>query len=285
MFKKYKLLIILCGLVSNLFSAVNDFIPSDYESPLANTSVVSLNYLTKELSTSKLSKEEYIKQNTYILRYTYGFNIDGKILALGFALPFSDLKTHGDTLSSYIGEKATGLSDTVLSTSYWLVNDRKNRDFLAITMTLYTPNGEYKESQLLNTGENRYKGTLAIGYITKLADSFLFELSPEIGFYGDNKSYYSTIEQKNSYSLSSNLRYKPNNFYELFIGFQENYQAQTIKNKIVQNEDYFYEKYSLGGAYYFNKSHQIMFRIAQEDDKEYGFEANKESLLRYRYWF
>ena len=53
----------------------------------------------------------------------------------------------------------------------------------------------------------------------------------------------------------------------------------------MQNEDYFYEKYSLGGAYYFNKSNQIMFRIAQEDDKEYGFEVNKESLLRYRYWF
>lgn len=285
MYNKHKLLIILCGLVSNLFSAVNDFIPSDYESPLANTSVVSFNYLTKELTTSNLSKEEYIKQNTYFLRYTYGFDIEGKILALGFSLPYSDLKTHGDTLSSYIGEKSTGFNDTVLSASYWLVNDRKNRDFLAITITLYTPNGEYKESQLLNTSENRYKGTLAMGYITKLSESFLLELSPEIGFYGDDKTQNCKIEQKNSYSLSSNLRYKPNNFYELFIGFQENYQDQTIKNKIVQNEDYFYEKYSLGGAYYFNKSNQIMFRIAQEDDKEYGFEVNKESLLRYRYWF
>lgn len=285
MYNKHKLLIILCWLVSNLFSAVNDFIPSDYESPLANTSVVSFNYLTKELTTSNLSKEEYIKQNTYFLRYTYGFDIEGKILALGFSLPYSDLKTHGDTLSSYIGEKSTGFNDTVLSASYWLVNDRKNRDFLAITITLYTPNGEYKESQLLNTGENRYKGTLAMGYITKLSESFLLELSPEIGFYGDDKTQNCKIEQKNSYSLSSNLRYKANNFYELFIGFQENYQDQTIKNKIVQNEDYFYEKYSLGGAYYFNKSNQIMFRIAQEDDKEYGFEVNKESLLRYRYWF
>ncbi len=231
--------------------------PSDYEPPLANTTVMSLNYLTKELITSSLSKEQYIKQNTYILRYTYGFEIDGKILALSFAVPYSDLKTYGDTLSRYMSEKSVGFSDSALSTSYWLVNDRKNKEFLALTMTLYTPNGEYKESQLLNTGENRYKGTLAIGYITKLVDSFLLELSPEIGFYGDNKTQNTTIEQKNSYSLSSNLRYKPNNFYELFIGFQENYQDKTIKNEIVQNEDYFYQKNSLGGAYYINKSQQI----------------------------
>ena len=42
---------------------------------------------------------------------------------------------------------------------------------------------KYDESQLLNISENRYITTLAIGYITKLSDSFLFELSPEIGFY------------------------------------------------------------------------------------------------------
>lgn len=281
----YIILLLICGFVINMFSAVNDLIPSDYEPPLVSTTVMSINYLTKELTTSSLSKEEYIKQNTCILRYTYGFDMDGKILALGFAVPYSDLKTYGDTLSRYMGEKSTGFSDIALSTSYWLINDRKNKEFLALTMTLYTPNGEYKESQLLNTGENRYKGTLAIGYITKLVDNFLLELSPEVGFYGDNKTSNSTIEQKNSYSLSSNLRYKPNNFYELFIGFQENYQGETTRNDIEQNKDYFYQKYSFGGAYYISKSKQIMFRIAQENNKEYGFETDKEALLRFRYWF
>lgn len=285
MHNKYKFLIIIFGLVSNLFSAVNDLIPSDYEPPLANTSVVSLNYLTKDLTASTLSKEQYVKQNTYVLRYTYGFDIEGNILALGFAIPYSDLKTHGDTLSRYIGEESIGFNNSILSTSYWLINDRKNKEFLALTFTLYTPTGKYNESQSLNAGENRYKGTLAIGYITKLFDDFLFELSPEIGFYGDNQTNNSTIEQKNSYSLSSNLRYKPNNFYELFIGFQENYQGETIKNGIEQNEDYFYQKYSFGGAYYFDKSHQIMIRVAQENNKEYGFETDKEVLLRYRWWF
>lgn len=286
--KKFKLLVTVCLLSSfyqSLNAAVNDLIPSDYEAPLSNSSVMSLNYLTKELNTSTLDKNQYIKQNTYALRYTYGLDIDGKILALGIAVPYSDLKTNGEILSSAIGQKSSGLSDTVFSSSYWFINDRKKRDFLALTMTVTTPNGHYNQLQNLNAGENRYKTTFAIGYITKLTDSVLFELSPEIGIYGDNKTQNSTIEQKNSYAITSNLRYKPNNKYELFTGFQHNYLGDSIKNDITQNSDYFYQKYSVGAAYYTDKFNQIMIRFAHESDKEYGLSADKEMLIRYRWWF
>ena len=70
--------------------------------------------------------------------------------------------------------------------------------FAGFTITHYINDGKYNESQILNSGENRDKTTLAIGYITKLSDDFLIELSPEIGFYGDNETSRYTIEQKNS---------------------------------------------------------------------------------------
>ena len=272
------------------YAAVNDIIPSDYEAPLANSTVISLNYLTKELHTNTLPSNQYIKQNTYALRYSYGFDIDGKILSLAVAIPYSNLKTQGDTLSSFIGEKSSGLSDSIFSSTYWFISDRKNKEFLALTMTLSTPNGKYEESQLLNAGEDRYKTTFNIGYITKISEIFIFEISPEIVFYGNNKTENNKtendkIEQKSSYAINSNLRYKPNKKYELFSGFQHNLQSETIKNNIEQNNDYFYQKYSLGGAYYTDKFHQIMIRFAQESDKEYGFKTEKEMLLRYRLWF
>lgn len=85
--RKSKLLTIVCLLscFHNLNAAINDLIPSDYEPPLANSTVMSLNYLTKELNTNSLPKDQYVNQNTYALRYTYGLDIDGKILALGVA--------------------------------------------------------------------------------------------------------------------------------------------------------------------------------------------------------
>ena len=67
--------------------------------------------------------------------------------------------------------------------------------------------------------------------------------------------------------------------------FDDKSLSETIKNNIEQNNDYFYQKYSLGGAYYTDKFHQIMIRFAQESDKEYGFKTEKEMLLRYRLWF
>lgn len=282
---KYIFISLFCAISSNSFGAVNDIIPGDYQAPLANSTVMSLNYLTKELNTNSLPNNQYIKQNSYALRYTYGFDIDGKILALGVAIPYSDLKTHGDTLSSLIGEKSTGFNDMIFSSTYWFINDRKNKNFLALTMTYTTPSGKYNESQVLNTGDNKYKTTFNLGYITKISENFLIEISPEIAFYGDNETQNSTTEQKTSYAINSNLRYKPNNKYEIFAGFQENYQSETIKNGIEQNNDCFYQKYSFGGAYYTDKFDQIILRFAKEVNKKYGFETDKEILLRYRWSF
>ncbi len=283
---KYIFISLFCAIsISNSFGAVNDIIPGDYQAPLANSTVMSLNYLTKELNTNSLPNNQYIKQNSYALRYTYGFDIDGKILALGVAIPYSDLKTHGDTLSSLIGEKSTGFNDMIFSSTYWFINDRKNKNFLALTMTYTTPSGKYNESQVLNTGDNKYKTTFNLGYITKISENFLIEISPEIAFYGDNETSNSTTEQKTSYAINSNLRYKPNNKYEIFAGFQENYQSETIKNGIEQNNDCFYQKYSFGGAYYTDKFDQIILRFAKEVNKKYGFETDKEILLRYRWSF
>lgn len=283
---KYIFISLFCAIsISNSFGAVNDIIPGDYQAPLANSTIMSLNYLTKELNTNSLPNNQYIKQNSYALRYTYGFDIDGKILALGVAIPYSDLKTHGDTLSSLIGEKSTGFNDMIFSSTYWFINDRKNKNFLALTMTYTTPSGKYNESQVLNTGDNKYKTTFNLGYITKISENFLIEISPEIAFYGDNETSNSTTEQKTSYAINSNLRYKPNNKYEIFAGFQENYLSETIKNGIEQNNDCFYQKYSFGGAYYTDKFDQIILRFAKEVNKKYGFETDKEILLRYRWSF
>lgn len=232
-----------------------------------------------------MNKDQYVRQNTYALRLNHAFEINEKILSLGLAIPYTNLSTHGDLLSKSIGDKSVGLSDTVFSATYWFVGDRKNKNFLGLTMTHYMKNGKYDESQDLNIAENRHITTFAIGYITKFSDSFLFELSPEIGFYGDNNKNNSVIEQKNSYAITSNFRYKPSNKYELFIGFQENYLKDTIRNGRKKNDDYFYEKYSFGGAYYIDKFHQFMIRFATEADKEYGLEINKEVLVRYRWWF
>ena len=67
--------------------------------------------------------------------------------------------------------------------------------------------------------------------------------------------------------------------------FQENYLKETTINDAEQNNNHSYQKYSFGGAYYTDKFDQFMIRFATEADKEYGLKADKEMLIRYRWWF
>ncbi|MDD2698433.1 MAG: transporter [Arcobacteraceae bacterium] len=267
-----------------LYGAVNDIVPSDYEAPLVDTTSMSVNYLSKRLKTNNLPNN-YVSQNTYAVRYTRGINLNDKTLALSVAIPYTNLTSHGTTLPSYVGKESKGMSDIIFSASYWFVNNRKNKDFLATTMTLAIPNGKYDQTQLLNSGENRYKSTVNLGYISKISNDFIIELSPEIAFYGDANTKNGKLKQKPSYAINSNLRYKPNTKFELFGGFQQNYQSETTVNNIEKNDDCFYQKYSFGGAYYTDKFHQIMVKFAKENDKEFGFQGSNEILLRYRWWF
>lgn len=62
-----------------LFGAVNDVVPSDYEAPLVDSTMMSVNYLSKELKIKSLPND-YVKQNTYALKYTRGIDVNGKTL-------------------------------------------------------------------------------------------------------------------------------------------------------------------------------------------------------------
>ena len=78
------------------YAAVNDPIPTDYEAVPVGKTVMSVNYLTKELHSKAFgSDDNYIKQSTYVLRYTHGFNLGGKTIGLGFAIPYTYLETQG----------------------------------------------------------------------------------------------------------------------------------------------------------------------------------------------
>lgn len=95
-------------------------------------------------------------------------------------------------------------------------------------MAFFAPTGEYNPQQLLNIGENRYKSTLNIGYIQKLSDNVLLELSPELALYGSNNNRFGqTLEQRPSYALTSILRYNQTPQLTLFSGFQQNYGGET----------------------------------------------------------
>ena len=286
--KKLVLSLIILS-TSNIVAAVFDPLPSDYVAPRPGLTIMSINAFDRTTigpyaNGDKLTSDS-ISQRTYFLRYNYGSSFLGYTTSYGFALPYTQLKTEGSTLGSFIGTKSTGWSDFVLSSTLWLINDKKTQEYLGVTFLLVTPSGNYDDSQVLNTSENRYKYVLNLGYIKPINESISLELSPEIAFYGDNKTNTSTTEQKPSYALNTHIRYKLDKNLELFTGYQYSYNSQTVINGINQNNENSSNKYSFGAIYTTKNYNQFMIRYAKESSKEFGMKVKDEFLVRYRWWF
>jgi hypothetical protein len=249
---------------------------------------MSINYLNRNNSAysngNKLTNDS-VSQNTAYLRYNYGSKIGDYPTSYGMAVPISDIKTNGETLSNIIGKESKGLNDIVFNSTIWLKANKKNKEYFALTFILVTPTGEFDENQILNAGENRYKYILNAGYIYPISENLFFEIIPEIAFYGDNKTSIKKVEQKPSFAINTNLRYKINKSYEVFSGYQYSYNSETKVDDVEQNNSFSSNKYSLGIFYYTEKFNQFMIRYAKEDDKKFGMKINDEILIRYRWWF
>jgi len=282
------LLFCLCECSVN--AAVNDVIPGDYEAPNVGVNLLTL-YLAKKkivgpyIAGTKIT-DEHISSTVTALKITKTIDVGGYTLCPMVALPYSETKSEGQNISQMLGNKSVGISDAVFGATGWLINNKQKNQYLAATLLFFAPTGKYDSQQLLNIGENRYKSTFNIGYVQKLSDDFLIELSPEAAIYWQNNdSFGRTIAQKPSYALSTNLRYNQTSKLTLFGGLQQNAGGQTAVNGEWQNDASRMQKATAGAYYYTNAGTQILFKYGREFGVQNGVRTSDDFLLRFQWWF
>jgi hypothetical protein len=107
-------------------------------------------------------------------------------------------------------DDASGFGDIILASTFWLLNDQEKKRWFGITPFLWLPVGNYNRKQVLNMGENRWRGALQLGYIQHFAEKWAIDLYGDVTFYGDNDSFgrdRSTLKQDPSYQTQAWLRY------------------------------------------------------------------------------
>lgn len=281
---------LFCFNLSIVNAAVNEVIPGDYEAPAVGINLATLYFAERKMAGPyveghKLTDETVTSLITAV-KFTATVDIGGYTVCPMIALPYSVTKSNGDTISAMLGHESVGFSDVLVGATGWLINDKAKNQYLAATLLLFAPTGEYNPQQLLNIGENRYKSTLNIGYIQKLSDDFLIELSPELALYGTNdNSLGRTIEQDTSYAFTTTIRYNQTPQLTLFSGFQQNYGGETIVDGVTQNDTSRMQKATLGGYYYTLAGTQIFFRYAKEFQTQSGMRTSDDFLLRFQWWF
>jgi hypothetical protein len=152
--------------------------------------------------------DSHLQTQTGILRPVHFVDIFGITADPQFFLIYGwqdNAKLGGTNLDG-----AHGFYDIILASTFWLLNDQEKKRWFGITPFLWLPVGNYHRGQVLNTGENRWKGAVQLGYVDHFAEKWAADFYFDTTFYGDNDSFgpdREKLEQDPSYQVQAWLRY------------------------------------------------------------------------------
>ena len=279
-------ILLTLGLSAN--AAVNDVLPADFF-PLATGTTTFAAYAYDRQFSGPYSRcnkllDGELSSQILALRAGYFIEVAGMPVSLVAVLPWSQNSVSPAPLARALGEEARGLGDLRFGATGWLLANRESGEYLGITGLLFIPSGDYDNRQVLNAGENRYKLSLNGGWIKPLGNGFIFELLPEVAWFGDNNDYIGsrTLAQKTAYAVSSYLRYRATPNWQFHLGGQVNRGGETRINAVDQNNAPDNSRLMLGTTYLTDdKSHQWIFRVARDVEVKSSFKTDSEIMLRY----
>jgi Putative MetA-pathway of phenol degradation len=158
---------------------------------------------------------------TEVVRYVHYFKILDHTVDANLLVPFGgywDGQIGGVKLNNTFGA-----ADPFLASSIWLIERPDIGRYFSVTPLFYIPVGSYTAGEPLNTGENRWKGTLEFGWVEPLLPAQLtLELNGNVTWFGQNDRAglgNQTLTQQPSLQFQPWLRYNFTPFQSASFGF------------------------------------------------------------------
>jgi len=214
-----------------------------------------------------------------IARFVHYTKFAGMTINPQFLLPFGRMHLGGDLSGS-----ASGVGDLILASVFWLVEKPESNTYFAVTPYVYLPTGNYDKNDALNLGENRWKGTLQLGYITGLTDKLLLDLYADVTVFGNNNEYgpnSATLKQDPLYQVQGWLRYKLSDAWDVRAGYFHTWGGETKVDGVSSDDRVRTSKYQVGTAWFYEPKGQLIFTYGQDVAVENGF--RERSRLNFRW--
>lgn len=215
-----------------------------------------------------------------MIRAVHFMEIGGYIVDPQFLLPFGTLDADKDIASF---GKESGIGDLLLVATVWLVNKPEENTYLGVTSYVSLPTGTYDNNKALNLGENRYKSTLQVGYISSLTDNISFDLVADVTMYGENDEFgadKATMKQDASFQLQGYLRYNMNPGWDFRVGLSQTFGGEGEVDGVKLNDKAEISKMSLGTTYFITPTIQFLASYGRDLSVENGFK--EDSRLNFR---
>ncbi len=229
----------------------------------------------------KVDGDNRLDSDVGILRYVHYTKLGGMTINPQFLLPFGSLRAKEDL--SPLGS-ASGAGDLILASVFWLVENPETQTYFAITPYLYLPTGNYDHNKALNLGENRWKGTLQLGYITGLTNKLLLDLYADVTVFGENNDYgasKATLKQDALFQAQSWLRYKMTDAWDLRAGYFYTWGGETKVDGVANRDRARNTKFQVGTAWFYEPSAQVIMTYGQDLHVENGFKETSRINLRW----
>ena len=276
MMRPYLLICLALSLLAQpLRASVNEVLPGDYFPLQPGDTSLALYFFDRNLSgpyaQGRKQFDGSIDSQTLALRLVNFFRIGDTTASTIVVLPWTTSEVSPAPLAARLGAKSTGFGDLRLG----------------ITAMVIAPSGAYDNSQVINTGENRWRFVLGGGWQKDITPQWLVELSPEIAYYGDNDDYYKghRLAQRTTYALTGYLRYRLNTTWHLYVGGQVNRGGETQINGVDLNNQANNDRLMAGVTWFLPERQQLILRTAQDTALDNGFRASREIAVRYHKTF
>lgn len=201
-------LLALTLLILPSISAAIDLQPNDIVAPLPGKNHAMISYVNTEngtfyrngraVSTSPYGSPD-ISTQSIIARLSTSYSIKDLPAISYIQLPYGTIKPAG-SLASY--PAGTGIGDLTFATAIWPYADRVNRKYFGVAGYLTVPTGSYNSQQVFNTGENRYRSDIQMGYQQPIAGNLDGMIAVDTMWFGGNSQCAAACLSANNTSLN-----------------------------------------------------------------------------------
>ena len=282
--------LLLCTLIQPLAAWAVDLQPNDIVAPLPGKNHAMISYVNTENTTfyrngSATSGSPVLSAQTAILRLVTSYSVKGLPAVSFIQMPYGSIKPAG-SLAMY--PTATGTGDLTIASAFWPYSDRVNRRYFGVAGYLTLPTGSYNSQQPFNTGENRYRSDIQMGYQQPIVGNLDGMVAVDTMWFGGNSqcaaacgvASNTSLNQKPLTSTQLGPIYKFNQTYTVGASYFYVAGGATTIGNTYQNNVVNTQRYLLSALAYYPFG-RISLQYGRDMEIKNGFVETRRFILRY----
>jgi hypothetical protein len=282
--------LLLCTLIQPLAAWAVDLQPNDIVAPLPGKNYAMISYVNTENTTnyrngSAVNGSPVLSAQTAIVRLSTTYSLKGLPAVSFIQMPYGSIKPAG-SLAMY--PTATGTGDLTIASAFWPYSDRVNRRYFGVAGYLTMPTGSYNSQQPFNTGENRYRSDIQMGYQQPIVGNLDGMVAVDTMWFGGNgqcaaaclSASNTSLNQKPLTSTQLGPIYKINQTYTVGASYFYVAGGATTIGNTYQNNVVNTQRFLLSGLAYYPFG-RVSLQYGRDMEIKNGFVETRRFIVRY----